>query len=266
MRELPILFSGPMVRAILEGRKTQTRRVVKVRNELPPAWATFASEGHSLSQDGAPRPVSAFFWSEEQQPGQPLKSLRRWPILPANHPMAGDWYWTPSPYGRIGDRMWVRESHAQVFKADIPSGRPTGPIGTMGTPAKPDWNSRYVYSADGPMPKFQWHHVGDSRPVRWTPSIHMPRWASRIMLEITGVRAERLQSITEADAIAEGIDRTAAGFWSTYGQSEADGTYSPRLSYRCLWDGLNAARGHGWDANPWVWVIQFRRIHGSEDR
>ena len=257
MRELPILFSGTMVRAILEGRKTQTRRVVKVRNELPPAWATFASEGHSLSQDGAPRPVGAFLWSEEQQPEQPLKSLRRWPILPANHPMAGDWYWTPNPYGRVGDRMWVRESHAQVFEADIPSGRPTGPIGTMGTPAKPDWKSRYVYSADGPMPNVQWHHVGDSQPVRWTPSIHMPRCASRITLEITGVRAERLQSITEADARAEGVtiaDHHMRGYCA--------GAYWPPSirAFHDLWDSLNAARGHGWDVNPWVWVVEFRHV------
>lgn len=100
-----------MVRAILDGRKTQTRRVVKVRNELPPAWATFASEGHSLMQDGKARPVGSFYWSEEQQTEKPITTLRRWPVLPEKHPMAGDWYWTPSPYGKIGDRLWVRETH-----------------------------------------------------------------------------------------------------------------------------------------------------------
>ncbi|WP_009905984.1 hypothetical protein [Burkholderia thailandensis] len=88
----------------------------------------------------------------------------------------------------------------------------------------------------------------------------MPRTAARFALEITGVRVERLQDISEADAVAEGIDKTAAGFWSTYGQNDVDGTYSPRRSFQYLWDGLNAARGHGWDANPWVWCVGFRRV------
>ncbi|MDE1179448.1 hypothetical protein [Paraburkholderia sp.] len=251
MKERPILFSGPMVRALLDGSKTQTRRIVKVRNELPPAWATFASEGHSLSQDNAPRPVGSFFWSEELRPGQPLKSLRRWPILPAKHPMAGDWYWTPSPFGKIGDRLWVRETHAQVFEVDIPAGRTTGPLGTAGSPARPDWKSRYVYLADGEMPNVQWHHVGDSQPVRWTPSIHMPRAASRITLEVTGVRVERLHDISEADAESEGVNFLRS-------VPDADETLDARGLFHCLWDGIN---GDGaWAKNPWVWCVSFDRV------
>ncbi|MBR8344711.1 hypothetical protein KDX40_13280 [Burkholderia ambifaria] len=285
-----------MVRAILEGRKTQTRRVVTVRGEQPPAWATFASEGHSLMQDGKPRPVGSFYWSEEQQAGKPLKTLRRWPVLPEKHPMAGDWHWTPSPYGKIGDRLWVRETHAEVFEIDIPAGRPTGPIGTYGSPARPDWKSRFVYLADGPMPNVQWHHVGDSQPVRWTPSIHMPRRAARIMLEITSVRVERLQSISEADAIAEGAVYTDFGIEPPRGSLSLDGgrTFHPvvrgtqrngwhmgdAMSHeRCMGSAKYAFanlinRLHGgenwnlkgpglWEANPWVWALEFKLTQGS---
>ncbi|KAG8151685.1 hypothetical protein [Burkholderia catarinensis] len=291
MKERPILFSGTMVRAILEGRKTQTRRVVTVRGEQPPAWATFASEGHSPTYTKWSKPTGLFYWSESDD--APTKELRRWPILPPSHAMAGDHYWTPCPHGKPGDRLWVRETHAQVFEVDIPSGRPTGPTGTAGSPARPDWKSRYVYCADGPMPNVQWHHIGDSQPVRWTPSIHMPRRASRITLEITGVRVERMQSISEADAIAEGAVYTDFGIEPPKGSLSLDGgrTFHPvvRSTQRNGWHMGDATshkrcmgsakyafanlinRLHGgenwnlkgpglWEANPWVWVIEFRRV------
>ncbi|KVE08413.1 hypothetical protein [Burkholderia anthina] len=247
MRELPILFSGPMVRALLEGRKTQTRRVVKVRNELPPAWATYASEGHSLMQDGKARPVGSFFWSEEQQPEQPLQTLRRWPVLPAKHPMAGDWYWTPSPYGKIGDRLWVRET-CRADELDS---------GLDGVRYQADDAFRAI--EDSLLAAERWLDLNAyrGREGATVPAIHMPRWASRITLEITGVRAERLQSISESDARAEGVtiaDHHMRGYCA--------GAYRPPSirAFHDLWDSLNAARGHGWDMNPWVWVVEFRRI------
>ncbi len=220
MRERPILFSGAMVRAILEGRKTQTRRVMK--HQPPPATRDVFTFHH-------PHPRT-HFWAFDGG------SLLDWA--------------QPCPYGEFGDRLYVRETWQH-------SNHPFGPY---------ERDCLVFYRADylddplGP----DLERASDGIRREWRPSIHMPRAASRITLEITGVRVERLQNLSEADAIAEGIDKTAAGFWSTYGQSDADGTYSPRLSYQCLWDGLNAARGCGWDANPWVWVVEFKRLGAGD--
>ncbi|WP_186083797.1 hypothetical protein [Burkholderia gladioli] len=182
MKKRPILFSAPMVRAILDGRKTQTRRVAK----------EFAGRDN----------LDAI--------------LRRFPNQQG------------CPHGEPGDRLWVRETWGQYQLApeDI------------------------VYRADEDFPC--------GSPKRWRPSIHMPRWASRITLEITGVRVERLQDISEADAIAEGIEHTSDGFSVDEGRHFH--AARARDSFASLWDGLNEARGHGWEANPWVWVIEFRRI------
>ena len=188
IKERPILFSAPMVRAILEGRKTVTRREIKTRMRS----ADTSFELHQ-QPDGSWLPMHTFDESCMDDQG-------------TEHPIT-------CPYGKPGDRLWVRESHAQVFEVDIPDGRPAGPIGTAGSPGRPDWKCRYVYRADGEMPNVQWHHVGDSQPVRWTPSIHMRREASRILLEITDVRVERLQDISEDQAKAEGC------FFTDYGSS-----------------------------------------------
>ncbi|NMX84661.1 hypothetical protein HBO11_03715 [Pseudomonas sp. WS 5010] len=209
IKERPILLSAPMVRAVLEGRKTVTRRALKMPHGF---WETSAA--------GELVPI------------------------PAN-----------CPHGKPGDRLWVRESHAQVFEGDIPQGRYTGPIGTMGSPARPDWKSRYVYRADGDMPNVQWHHVGDSQPVRWTPSIHMPRAACRILLEITDVRVERLQDITYEQAAAEGVHRGPLREWCASDEGGACHKY-PVPAFRDLWQSV----GGNWDANPWVWVVEFKRV------
>ncbi|AOJ74366.1 MULTISPECIES: hypothetical protein [Burkholderia cepacia complex] len=233
MTERPILFSGPMVRAILEGRKTQTRRIIKLPHNNPlGAWEPTTAGGGSVKYaGGTPAPELAAIW----------------------HTRTGDCY--VCPHGDVGDRLWVRETHEvrRIGTETFEGARPTRRYAGIAYQAD---DGRAEVDID--LDTFQALDAKGSRG--WTPSIHMPRWASRITLEIRGVRAERLQSISEADAIAEGIDRTAAGFWSTYDQSDTNGTYSPRLSYQCLWDGINAARGHGWDANPWVWVVEFRKV------
>ncbi|AIO23827.1 hypothetical protein [Burkholderia cepacia] len=258
MKERPILFSGPMVRAILEGRKTQTRRVVTVRGEQPPPWATFAAEGHSPTYTSWSKPTGLFYWCESDE--APTKELRRWPILPPLHAMAGDHYWTPCPHGKPGDRLWVREtwkprtSHSCSLDtcdcSDVWVDYQAGGAG--------------VYFAEREIDE-EWTMPSAAVKGQWVPSIHMPRWASRITLEIIGVRVEHLQSISEADSIAEGIetfetdDPDMQEMWRDYSE---DGMASgnPIGSFMTLWNGINAARGHGWDANPWVWAIEFRRI------
>lgn len=216
MRESPILFSGPMVRAILDGRKTQTRRPIK-----------------GIDPDCLEETMSKAQWARVNRE------------RPA-------WFGASylCPYGQPGDRLWVRETCRAHERND-------GLDGVL-YPA----DNAFVPIAGTNESVDRWITLNSYRGARGAtvPAIHMPRWASRITLEIAGVRVERLQDISEADAAAEGIDKTAAGFWSTYGQREVDGTYSPRASYQCLWDSLNAARGHGWDANPWVWVVEFKRI------
>lgn len=136
------------------------------------------------------------------------------------------------PYGQPGDRLWVRETWAHID--DYTGSDP-------GTRALLD---RCFYRADYPK-----GDVLDDELTRWRPSIHMPRWASRITLEITGVRVERVQEISEADAEAEGVEA------STFDGGQS---FEYRLNFPDLWDSINAKRGFGWDANPLVWVIEFK--------
>ncbi|WP_311181494.1 hypothetical protein [Pseudomonas aeruginosa] len=238
-RERPILFNDQMVRAILEGRKTVTRRAVKGL-QIPTEDKTTPHEGLRWSALGQRHLRYGFnvFGSTEEECAH---ELARCGVC---------------PFGKPGDRLWVRETHAQVFEVDIPDGRPAGPIGTAGSPGRPDWKCRYVYRSDGEMPNVQWHHVGDSQPVRWTPSIHMPRRASRILLEITAVRVERLQDISEKQALAEGVELEGEGVcWAGAAGTASD---SPVESFRLLWELINGAGS--WNANPWVWVVEFKRV------
>ena len=197
MTERPILFSAPMVRAILDGTKTQTRRIAK-------GVATI----HSRT-------------------GEPLAKLDS-----AGPRVA-------CPYGQIGDRLWVRETWAYGVHA----------LASRNHEQEGPW----VYAAD---------NAGAHGRLcdRWRPSIHMFRAASRITLEITGVRVERLQDISEDDARAEGI---TDGGCLNCGNSETDcGCLNPRPdavdSYCHLWGQINGAGS--WEANPWVWVVEFRRV------
>lgn len=196
-KERPILFSAPMVRALLDGTKTQTRRVVK------------------------PQPVM-------YEPGQCVDVSDM-----VNDALA-------CPYGQPGDHLWVRES---FWGCDLPG------FGDVPCVVYDDeWQGKeYAPAAARPW----------ARKFGRIPSIHMPRECSRILLEIVSVRVERLNDCTEQDAIAEGISKTASGFWSLYGQADVDGTFSPRASYRALWESINGPGS--WDANPWVWVVEFRR-------
>lgn len=242
MKQRPILFSAPMVRALRDGSKTQTRRVVKVRNEQPPAWATFAQEGQMLTTSGS-CPSGLFYWSEEQAPTGPLKTLQRWPLSPPHHPMAGDHYWTPCPYGKPGDRLWVRETHAP--RADC--------LATWDRSMAEGFNRMGVEEIC-----YQATTTPRDWVSKWRPSIHMPRWASRLTLEIVSVRVERLQDISEADARAEGArecDPVSGREVLLAGPSQR-GSYV--LHYRDIWEQINGPGS--WALNPWVWVVEFKRI------
>lgn len=175
IKERPILFSAPMVRAILEGRKTQTRRIIKSR------------KNNSIFMGGW---TDSFILDEGNR----------------------EWTLSECPYGQPGDHLWVRESWQKFGK-------------------------EYAYAATD----------GDIYPeTKWRPSIHMPRAASRLTLEITDIRAERLHDITEADAIAEGCE--SGGNWDS----------APTVQYSNLWETINGPGS--WEANPWVWVITFKKI------
>jgi len=205
MSDRPILFSAPMVRAILDGRKTQTRRIVKSpwkKREIVNLRYYYNDNGYTWSGEfddphswGIPNIIDL----------EPRLSI----------------YDMACPYGAPGNRLWVREKWQTYKEFDRIRPRDISNQAEIQYPATYDgWDSRK------------------------RPSIHMPRWASRITLEITNVRVERLQDISEADSIDEGVP--------------ADSDAEPRDIYMSIWNELNGPAS--WDANPWVWVIEFKRV------
>lgn len=231
MKERPIIFSDKMAQGIGDGRKTQTRRVVKPQPVL---------------RDGDD---SCWSWRYgEKNPPQ----LSRWFDVES----FGDTLSRYCPYGQPGDRLWVRETWVEI-----------------------EHGRNAAYRADTKEPFLS--------QIKWSPSIFMPRWASRITLEVVSVRVERLQGISESDAIAEGVGVyggyaglaaigagllaanpkllrrgflkgfMAAGLW-TVNHKFADVPTSQRGAFAALWDTTNASRGYVWNLNPWVWVIGFK--------
>lgn len=209
MTERPIIFSGPMVRALLAGRKTQTRRIVKGIDECPHGY------------DGV---VTATVPKEAHLVGKHCFNLA-----------SGESLYLRCPYGVPGDRLWVRETHAG------------------------DNLCGWVYRADHPNADIKAGELDDGEQSlrRWTPAIHMRREACRLKLELTGVRVERVQDISAKDAVREGVTEKNGRWCDAKGE---DSQLSPIAAYRSLWDSLNAKRGYGWDANPWVWVLSFTRL------
>ncbi|SBY62632.1 morphogenetic protein [Klebsiella pneumoniae] len=202
-----MIFNAEMVRAILDGRKTQTRRPIK--------WKQTRFTEIGEREDGSKWP-----WSED-----------------AEH--AFD-FWHPCPFGSVGDRIWVRETfQGPLFDFDL--------MDSYCKDSTPFEKSEFcVYKADGvPAPEF--YDADDELHCCWRPSIHMPRWASRILLEITGVRVERLKSISDRDALREGC--STADMKS--GDCVAD-------VFARLWASIYG--DESWNCNPWVWVIEFKRI------
>jgi hypothetical protein len=210
VKQIPILLNVEMVRAILDGRKTQTRRTLKVQ---PP------TDGHQL--------LNVMDSTDRRQIGK-----SHWAVLNAKKTLVieGHKRFFSCPYGKPGDQLWVREAHAFV-------------------PQTAYRCSTGIYQQLNPNDNYEAcvyrENFDRSRSFSWRPSIHMPRWASRITLEITSVRVQRLQDISEDDSMAEGIP------------FEGDQP-SPRDNFSALWESIIGTGS--WDANPWVWVIEFKRV------
>lgn len=228
MKEHPILFSAPMVRAILDGRKTQTRRVVKV--------------GHLCTVE------NAHGASREE-----MRDRRNMPVqrLPDGFDVTAF-----CPYGQPGDRLWVRETWGYRSRIS-PSGVPMDQVKIA---YAADDSTRYIERPAGDwsgIPSQRDQREGESHDdyygkylsrwfKQWRPSIHMPRWASRITLEIVSVRVERLNDISNPDSVDEGVMD-----WMV-------GPTAPTDDFRALWESINGAGS--WADNPWVWVVEFRRL------
>ncbi|QTP60896.1 morphogenetic protein [Billgrantia antri] len=222
MKERPILFSGEMVRAILDGRKNQTRRVVK------PAKDRNGSGCHLA------------------------------PCEIAGEVNGGDY--SLCPYGQPGDRLWVRETWGKVQMTHLMSPTPGRVEEALTYRA-----GRLVWKSEdrpesGSFDSWPVSWSDDHQPSdgRWRPSIHMPRWASRITLEIVSVSVERLKEISEADAEAEGVERHGDSWVDYLHRTDCHFAVNARTSFATLWDSING-RGSR-DANPWVWVVEFKRV------
>lgn len=241
MKERGMIFNGEMTRAILDGRKTQTRRIMKIQPEHSGLGLRRVIDSKNGSDDGK------YFWSLSDACGLKIRSKS-----------------FTCPFGSVGDRIWVREAFRVHSRATD--------VATL------------VYKASE---RNSWteqtHRVPVSvcnkpaTPEKWTPSLHMPRWASRILLEITDVRVERLNAISEEDAQREGVhtevwDQTVAArnyavrddffqFWSDDMPHYVEMNQLYRSSFRSLWESIYGEEG--WKSNPWVWVIEFKRVEGG---
>lgn len=230
MKERPIIFNAPMVRAILAGAKTQTRRLVKPQ-PYADAMGNACWKGSNFGQSADKVP-------HFQSLASPLPSSKTGRVR--------------CPYGQPGDRLWVRE---------------TWRIGSKWDAAKPSSLPPRAMTVEFEAGGYGCNGIGGEgwafhdAPVRerpdWVgklrPGMFMPRWASRITLEVTNVRVERLQDISVTDAIAEGVTETAKHL---HGLSAC---LEHCYAYQDLWESINGPGS--WDANPWVWVIEFRRVH-----
>jgi hypothetical protein len=210
-----------MVRAILAGTKSQTRRVISPQPD----------EDDGVIACGAYYPVVVRRGVEEPGP----ETFGAW----------GDDRSWPCPYGRPGDRLWLREAwRAEERASDCVDG------------VRFRSDDAFVPIADTREAAEAWGAAYDNgrHKQRWRPSIFLPRWASRLTLEVTSVRVERVQSISEEDARAEGVDSLAATGLA----------FAPREVFRDLWDSINGERpGCAWEANPWCWVVSFKRAEAT---
>ena len=230
MADRPILFSAPMVRALLNGSKTQTRRILK-----PQPFADGFYEG-DIDCTFVPAPASN------------LSAYARFGAAAVGGGAVRTETFTPR--FTAGDRLWVREAHAL-----LPRTAYRGSIGT-GTIAQRE------HPTDGYTAAVFREGFDRSGRPQWRPSIHMPRWASRLTLTVTDVRVERLQDISEADAQAEGVERVSDG-WRDYQMRSTQCCAWPKTSFLTLWNSINGI--NSWSANPWVAAYTFKVEHRNID-
>ncbi|KKL63044.1 hypothetical protein LCGC14_2179100, partial [marine sediment metagenome] len=216
----PIIFNTEMVKAILDNRKSQTRRVIKPQP--------------------TPEPDRIEYYGEKIG----------WGWVPTSRSGKIGIFKPPGykcPYGEIGEKMWVRETWAKVGdnEDDIHGSRYCGSYGSV------------YFKAD---------YLPSDDHLKWKPSIFMPRWASRIDLEITDIRVERVQDIKERDCESEGIEVAesigdyAGALWTARTEKATFNFSNAQSAFQYLWDSINAKRGYGWKVNPFVWVIDFKEI------
>lgn len=235
MRERGMIFNAEMVRAILDGRKTQTRRIVK-------------------GVDGAVK-----FCPECDINGEDIFVVLGEKDHTGMNPVLGA---TSCPFGAVGDRIWVREAYR--FPASLDDASPAG-VGEMAVATgyrKPWAPTFYEFTgtfSDGWKGFETPPKVSGAGKLR--PSIHMPRWASRITLEITDVRVERLNSIHDVDAMREGIQNLTTCSHADFGIPGVVNAQHPVRAFQLLWESIYGA--DNWKANPWVWVIEFKRVEGG---
>ena len=217
MKERPVIFNGEMVRAILDGRKTQTRRVMAVQPESNQLGLLRITDSTKRSD------IGKYHWAESNATGTHQRSAL-----------------FSCPFGQVGDRMWVRETFMDLTGTGIEA--TTGKF------------EGFAYRADTPTGSYG-DEVRKEYGLKWTPSLHMPRKACRILLEITAVRVERLNDISHDDAKAEGCCYGRGGGVPDFAVTPAD-------HFPTLWASIYGEES--WSANPWVWVIEFRRVGGSD--
>lgn len=222
MKEHPILFSTEMVKAILDGRKTMTRRAIRYSH----LWA-YGAFSHDDNRGYAELSAMPTF--------DPMYSISK-----------------PCPYGQPGDLLWVRETFClwdattDDYEGDLHRGK-------LPVPNEHNihfWKKRVQYRASTEC---------DDESYQWRPSIHMPRWASRTTLQVTGVRVERVQDISANGAVNEGWHDECGWERFANGQWFRGDTPVAVIDFAYLWDSINAKRGYSWDSNPWVWVVEFKR-------
>lgn len=228
LKERPIIFGAPEVRAVLEGRKMQARRVVNPQPRPIPLGRGILDAATCLGD---------FAWPESSSSC----------TISCNPNGPDGWAIRHSPYGQAGDRLWVQETWQGPVLDEVQQQQ-----WYENGPEKFRKSCYCVYRATDTL-----HAIDeDGDELGWEPSIHMPRWASRIDLEVTGVRVERLNEISEADAIAEGVGGHF-GVYESYDAETPSYAYA-KSSFRSLWESINGAGS--WSASPWVWVIEFKLV------